>query len=92
MIRQPLRTKFPERPKALRKKKHKAVEIVGNCDQCGKPLAVVRARTNGSMVCAAGDRVPIRYEVRLGKNYYFYFCSEKCASDSGHSLPPGVRA
>lgn len=83
-IRRPTRTKFLPTPKASRKKKQKAVEIVECCDQCGKKLEVSRARNIGSMVCAAGCRVPLQHIVEADKHEFFYFCSNECLN--AHSV------
>ena len=84
MLRGHNRTKFIPTPKPPRKKKHKEIEVVENCDQCGRPLAITRARTGGSLICALGDRVPCRHVIEIDelgrRDSIFYYCSEECAS------------
>jgi hypothetical protein len=62
-------------PKGRKKKKPK-VELVTKCDRCGNDLGRTCARTEGSLVCAAGAGVYVN-GTHLG-----FFCSAECRYDN----------
>ncbi len=64
------------------KKKKEVVELVTECDQCGKSLGRTSSRTTGSGICAGGCGISVMFvsgHINTRPiDKVMFFCSRKC--------------